>query len=324
MSDEEEEAPRRKRQREVRPQAKRWCFTWNNPTGMPTFDGAFMLYLVFQLEVGEQGTTHYQGYVRFEKRQTISGVQNKLHIGKAHCEKARGSEADNRAYCTKAISRAPMHEPHEYGVYDPTAIESPGRRTDLEAAADMLVAGASMREVALAHRSDFIRYHMGFVAFQETVQPPKPPIKENFFVLVLWGPTGTGKTYRARNQFPDAYVLPPGKARDPWGGYTDQKTIIIDEFDPANWEIPVLNQILDHYRFPLDARYRNRSADFEHVVICSNITPTTWYLDQEHSNPMMFDALRRRLTGNCRLISATEKDGGPSFDAITTAAPNPF
>lgn len=304
--------------------SKRWCFTVNNPGDwVPTFDVS-MAFLCYQHEIGEQGTPHIQGYVRFTNSTRLVTAKNKLHTATGHLEKAWGSEEECAEYCRKEDTRAPGTEPVRLGNYDGSIKEQQGKRSDLEEAADMIVNGASMREVALAHKSDFIRYHMGFLALQETVAPPKPPIKENFSVLVLWGPTGTGKTYRARMNYPNAYVLPPGKSRDPWGQYSGQTTIIIDEFDPSNWELPVLNQVLDHYRFPLDARYRNKSADFEQVVICSNITPTTWYQDLSILNPMMFDALRRRLTGNCRLVSTRENQGGPSFEQITAEAPNPF
>ena len=63
---------------------QRYLFTWNNPT---LFGDEFADFLkdleevtgfVFQLEVGENGTPHFQGYVEFSKRMYTTGVQNLL------------------------------------------------------------------------------------------------------------------------------------------------------------------------------------------------------------------------------------------------------
>ena len=55
------------------PEAKHWCFTYNNPTMYPEemieeLEDLGVTYAVFQLEEGKNGTPHYQGYVAFEKK----------------------------------------------------------------------------------------------------------------------------------------------------------------------------------------------------------------------------------------------------------------
>jgi len=50
-------------------QARCWCFTLNNPEeelAVNEWDG--IAYAVWQLEIGEEGTVHYQGYVNFSSR----------------------------------------------------------------------------------------------------------------------------------------------------------------------------------------------------------------------------------------------------------------
>jgi len=82
--------------------AKRWCFTWNNyPDGavssiVPVLKalGAFII----GREVGEGGTPHLQGYVEFSSKKRALSVGLPKGI---HWEKAKGSRAQNIAYCSK-------------------------------------------------------------------------------------------------------------------------------------------------------------------------------------------------------------------------------
>lgn len=77
-----------------------WCFTLNNPE-----DGDLEMLLlasekyVYQLEVGESKTPHYQGFVKLKKKARLANM--KALLPKAHFESCKGSALDNYAYCTK-------------------------------------------------------------------------------------------------------------------------------------------------------------------------------------------------------------------------------
>ena len=80
----------------------RWCFTLNNPAAWrPVFKPEHMAYLVYQLERGENGTLHVQGYVRFHNRKRIQTVKNVLDSQGVHLEFARGAEEQNKHYCSR-------------------------------------------------------------------------------------------------------------------------------------------------------------------------------------------------------------------------------
>ena len=73
-------------------QAKNWCFTLNNPD----YDELELadklvdaVYAVFQLEIGENGTPHYQGYCMFSERLRLSQVR--VYLATAHWETAKGT-----------------------------------------------------------------------------------------------------------------------------------------------------------------------------------------------------------------------------------------
>ena len=54
---------------------------------------------IYGYEVGEQGTPHIQGYVKFKNQVRFSTMKNKLP--RAHIEKARGDPDSNYRYCSK-------------------------------------------------------------------------------------------------------------------------------------------------------------------------------------------------------------------------------
>lgn len=261
----------------------RWCFTVNNPLGWtPVYQPEEMAYLVYENEVGEQGTPHVQGYVRFHGRKRMNTVKNIFERPDMHLEMAKGTERENKDYCSK--DGAPV----EHGTYDPEAGKQ-GRRSDLEAVADMVNHGIAIRDIALAHPADFIRYHGGIQALIAAAGP-LPPLERDVRVTVLWGPTGAGKTHRIRMEYPAAYSVEPGRA--PWDGYQGQTEVVFDEFDYSKWPVTMMNRFLDKWRLELDARYHNRYAAWTRVVILANSSPTRWYANEDAP---LVEAFRRRL-----------------------------
>ncbi len=80
--------------------SKNWCFTLNNYKeddinniikGGPDYK------YIFQEEIGEKGTIHLQGFIKFNKRVRPKNLFNP----KIHWEKCKGSEKQNIEYCTK-------------------------------------------------------------------------------------------------------------------------------------------------------------------------------------------------------------------------------
>ena len=139
----------------------RWCFTINNPGEYrPVFRPEHMAYLVYQIERGsEAGTQHLQGYVRFHNRKRLSTVKNVLENQGAHLEQARGSEEQNKAYCTKEDTRE--SGPFEFGVYDKDAGKQ-GNRSDLAEIAMMARRGAALQEIADAHPGTIFVIMLGY------------------------------------------------------------------------------------------------------------------------------------------------------------------
>lgn len=285
----------------------RWCFTVNNPgEWRPVWQDAVMSYMVWGLEhAPDTGTIHIQGYVRFGQRKTMNGAKRCINE-RAHMEKARGNEEQNRTYCLKEGG-----EHAEHGIFDANQGVK-GRRTDLEDIAKKIAEGATMKQIAEQHASDYIRYHQGFRALQ-TELAVAPPIERQVTVAVLWGPTGTGKTHRIMTNFPSVYTVFPG--RDAWGQYSDQETICFEEFDWEKWTIQDMNRYLDKWRCPLDARYHNKFARWQRVFILANSNPLEWW---PNATGNLLDAFRRRVRGRCFFINSQE----PTLEQIYEQQPS--
>lgn len=82
--------------------SKLWCFTLNNYTNeeVNTLKEKLMSDLyVFGYEVGESGTPHIQGFVKFSK--ATRPLEKLSSLPRIHWEKCKGTEKQNITYCTK-------------------------------------------------------------------------------------------------------------------------------------------------------------------------------------------------------------------------------
>jgi len=84
--------------------ALRWCFTFNNYTDEDYSSIVLILRAncskwIIGKEVGEEGTPHLQGFLRFKKKQRPLGVFK--FTSNIHWEKTKGNDDENISYCSK-------------------------------------------------------------------------------------------------------------------------------------------------------------------------------------------------------------------------------
>lgn len=267
-----------------------------------------MDFLIWEKEIGEEGTPHIQGYVRFKVRKTLQGAK-RLICAEAHLEPARGSEGDNIVYCSKDRAVA-ADDWGEFGVPDPNIRQ--GRRTDLEAVISdviigspvhllflclMKVAGQPLHQIAQCHPQEWIKYHNGIVDLHRQLAPAVP-IRRDVHTTILWGTTGVGKSHRVLSKYPDSFIVLPG--RDPFGSYCGEKTVIFEEFDFEKWTIQEMNRFLDVWKCKLDCRYFDKHAMWNKVFIISNLHPDKWYL---YCREELRAAFFRRITATYEVVS---------------------
>jgi len=112
----------------------------------------------------------------------------------------------------------------------------PGKRTDLALACDVLRATKSMKQVADQMATTYVRYHRGFEALYSQLYDAPRDRDQSPFVLVLWGPSGTGKTKRAyelASKHQEATGLSfyvKNSSNHWWQNYAGERVVIVDEF----------------------------------------------------------------------------------------------
>ena len=299
--------------------ARAWCFTENNPTRTVLFPDGLpdgIKYIVYQLERGEAGTPHLQGYVYFAKQQRMSWIKkitSKTAEGvvftvfeRAHLLEAKGNAEQNKTYCTKAEGR--LEGPWEIG----TMPKGQGERTDLAAAAASLMKDGDIRAVDPAV---FLKYASGCLKLAALAPPPR---RDNLKVVTIIGPTGIGKSYAVHDMFPDIYVVNMGNSGLWWDGYVGQKTVMFEEFK-GQVQLQKMLQILDPYPLRLEIKGGLVPARFERVFITSNYTPDKWYKNEGGFRDAEMAALARRLDAGDPTAIPVKPDG-PRYIAVNTRA----
>lgn len=304
-------------------------FTLNNPT-QEDIDGLRELgvsckYLIAAHEVGASGTPHLQGYLELERQWRFNALKAK--IPRAHIEPRKGTAKQADDYCRKGEQPHDEWEAHgtagsNYGMNVNIAVvlgqlgtQKPGRRSDLEEVVASVLEGKSLRQIAESHPEQYIKFNKGIQDYRAKMTEPRSreTAKE---VIVYFGPTGTGKTKTAVDQYPDAYMIGPeqGKWHD---GYDQHKEVILEEFR-AQFTFGYLLRYLD--RYPMQVEYKGGLTQFtaDTIIITAPTHPALWY-KPEATKDGKLDQLKRRIT---KIMQFTQI-GDPPKDVTNDPWPTP-
>lgn len=286
--------------------ARSYCFTINNPTVQDcdlihsSCDG--ILNLVAVLERGDQGTLHYQGWVQLKKPQRMSWVKNAMP--RAHIEKMHGPKRKAIRYCLKTLletgsltipensmslkawsfcteipqllwlaseesGTTSLHCRDFWSSMISSTVANSQKKILLEMK-KLIDQGKSESELAEFDFPVYVKNYRGLLRYRFLKSKPRD---HEMNVIVIQGPTGTGKSRWARDCFPDAYW----KQRSTWwDGYEGQETVIIDEF--YGWlPFDLLLRICDRYPLYVETKGGNVNFVAKNIVIISNNIPSSWY-----------------------------------------------
>lgn len=105
---------------------------------------------------------------------------------------------------------------------------------------------------------------------KRSLEDPPPVVK------VLWGGTGTGKSWLARTEAgPDAWIWTP--SMDKWfDGYEGQDHVILEEY---RGQLPfgMLLSLLDRYSMRVPKKGSSQQWTPTHIWITSPVQPSEWY-----------------------------------------------
>ncbi len=267
------------------------CWTLNNPEEMTEFDEVKMNYLVYQEEIGEEGTYHLQGYAEFTSALVLSTVKRLLGGAGVHVEKRMGTQKQAIAYCKEEEKRLAHTEPYEWGTPN-----EQGKRVDLIAFKEQIQEGARMRDLIDDHLMVVARYPKFYHTLTALYRPKRT---EELHVTLLIGDTGLGKTryvYDKHGEDPDFYVAPLNNGTIWFDGYDGQSKVLLDDFTgkSSHFSLCSLLRVLDRYPFAVPTKGGHTWWMPNEVFITTNIYPKDWYSWENRGE--QYKALARRFT----------------------------
>lgn len=270
------------------PQLRHFCFTLNNYD-----EGAFASikefleqeskYWIIGREVGESGTPHLQGYASLRGRHSFDHVRNKLGT-RCHVERARGTARQNREYCCK-----------DGNFTEGGSIHEGGNKADRDSIANSFVVALGSGNQGVAEFADTFpgTYMFSGHNMLRNALSLKPPIERPAIsVLWLWGLPGVGKSRRAHEQLPDAYIKEPRTKW--WNGYLCEADVIIDDFGPNGIDINHLLRWFDRYKCLVENKGGMIALYATTFIVTSNFHPRDIFKFGDEINPQL-PALERRI-----------------------------
>lgn len=266
-------------------------------------------FVVYQREVGEQGTEHFQGYMELDTQVAYTTLHTYEGLETAHFEQRRGTQKQAIDYCTKPNAAFPDDETKVEGHWTYGEPKHQGQRVDLEEMRRDLDAGHRLAVVAREHFPVWIKYPSAVKSYQalQAKDRTEPPA-----VFILLGTTGCGKSRLARQMFPDAYWKPNF---DYWENYQYEDAVVLDEFYGHKMQYTDLLQLLDST--PLLVNVKGASAKMNSTVIIftSNQHPRYWYkaetITKHCEGGWDSSPLKRRLDEFATFIMLTPVPDGP-------------
>lgn len=197
----------------------------------------------------------------------------------------------------KAMEYCQKEDTREEGPWERGEPPSQGKRTDIEECIqciqDNIGKKRPMADAFKSHVNVMVKYSKGIqFAVNNMIEPRH--LDEMPKVTVLYGKTGTGKTRRAFEELPEAYVWDASKGQ--WlDGYVGHTTVIIEEFR-GQMPFGQLLRLLDRYelQWPIKGGFVEVVAS--QFIITSPVHPKEWYQDLEQRVEGSYDQLLRRLT----------------------------
>lgn len=241
-----------------------------------------MSYLVYQKEIGQEGTPHYQGYVEAKSALALSAVKGRLDLPAIHLEPRRGTQEQAIAYCKKAETRA--EGPWEFG--EP---KEQGKRNDLLALAVLAKDGKRKREAFEEMPATYARYYKNY----EHISGLFPPTRPDVTVTLLVGKPGTGKTrYVHEHETRDTLWSLPAATPMWFNGYDGHEAALLDDFS-GNMPLDLCLRLLDRYALQVPTKGGFVWWVPARVYITSNFRPEEWY--DYTARPDHLVALKRRI-----------------------------
>ena len=259
---------------------RNWLCTLNNPTVpgqtylQELYEKTGATYLCGQLEKAASGTLHLQFFLNFSQKARISKI-TKVD-SRIHCEPVVVNNGAD-TYCMKEETR--VEGPWTFGI-------RPIRR-NTKVDWEIIKAQAKANQLDEIPGQIYVAHYskLKAIAKDHIRLPPDCPHTKGVWI---YGPTGCGKSSKARQDYPGAYTKSCNKW---WEGYNGQKAVIMDDI---GLEHECLGHHLkiwsDHYSCLLETKGGAIASNFEWFVVTSQ-----YHIDEIFKDERTQDALKRRF-----------------------------
>lgn len=235
------------------------------------------------------GKLHWQLFIKYRSPTRLSAVKKFFGLDSIHLEpKKFGKDEDMAKYCSKSETSIP-------GTYfEHGSIVSQGCRTDLKKTAEEISNGRKVDDIAIEDPTLYHQYGRTLNKLEDLALR-KRVRTEMTKGIWYYGPTGTGKSHKAFEGFtPTTHYVHNVNDKGWWDGYTQQDTVIINDFRGEMKFAELLN-LVD--KWPHSVSRRNREPMpfiSKTVIITSSIHPREVYLNACSADDR-FDQLLRRF-----------------------------
>ncbi len=241
--------------------SRKWRLTINNYSAeeCDVWQSYKAEYIVAGLEIcPTTGTPHIQGYFRLKNPKSFKKI--KKEFPRAHILVATENDITNKNYCSK--DGKILTERGE--------LSRQGARSDLSAIREMIQEEPTMRSM-IGNLSNLqgIRTAEKLLTYYEPGRNWKPD------VFWFYGSTGTGKSRKAFEDYPNAYVA-MDNARW-WEGYDGHSEVIIDDMREDFCPYKQLLRLTDRYETRVETKGGSRQFRAKTIVITSCYSPQQMY-----------------------------------------------
>lgn len=271
---------------------RNWCFTLNNPESTQPDWPVCVKAAWWQLEKGENGTPHLQGYLELNAPVSLSSMVKMECLKGAHFEPRRGPRRKAIDYCKKEESR--VDGPWEYGDTEVTQ----GQRSDIDDFCKDAKNGMKEADVIFSHPGIVAKYPRFVRSYYEALRVrqlasvsfvPREGWQSDLWNLLATEPHPR-KVYWFSNQVGNAgkstfavsyaathpaYIVTPGKHADILFAYGFERVVFFDWPRDAEDRFPY--SVVESFKngYFLSTKYDVRRCRFAipHVVVFSNTTP---------------------------------------------------
>ena len=267
---------------------RNWCITHNNYTeeDVKTYTDYFktILYGVIGKEISKSGTPHLQIFFCLKNARTFKSLKKSFPI--PHIEPRYKDSSNEQAsqYCKKEGNFI------EFGALPCNQ----GKRTDLNDIRDEILTGLPVDSIIVERPMLYHQYGRTLHAIEDIRMRQ---LYRNFKTEGIWicGLSGTGKSTLAFKNFtPQTHYVWKYEASNWQDGYTQQETIILDEFRGQIKFSDLLMMIDEHPNFYVSRRGRPPLPFLsKKVIITSVLRPEEVYKNLSLNDKM--EQLTRRI-----------------------------